>query len=91
MPTVPVKVYQQIRFTSINIYCTCLNDNNIKLLLHYTWQNIIPTIKCSGGNVVIWAWLTIIKGKVNSPVCQTIIQNKSLRVSVSLLKLCIVL
>lgn len=71
---------------------------------HYIWrkkgtahhhENIIPTVKYGGGNIMIWACfaasgpgqLTIIEGKMNSQVYQKILQD-NVRVSVRQLKLC---
>ena len=71
---------------------------------HYIWrrkgtayhhENIIPTVKYGGGNIMIWACFTasgpgqlgIIEGKMNSQVYQTILQD-NVRMSVHQLKLC---
>uniref|UniRef100_A0A3B4WZD1 Tc1-like transposase DDE domain-containing protein n=1 Tax=Seriola lalandi dorsalis TaxID=1841481 RepID=A0A3B4WZD1_SERLL len=65
---------------------------------HYIWhrkgtayrhENIIPTVKYGGGNLMIWACsaasgpgqLAIIEGKMNSQVYQRILQD-NLRMSV---------
>uniref|UniRef100_A0A3B4X5Q9 Transposase Tc1-like domain-containing protein n=1 Tax=Seriola lalandi dorsalis TaxID=1841481 RepID=A0A3B4X5Q9_SERLL len=62
---------------------------------HYIWRrkgtayrhdNIIPTVKYGGGNLMIWAQPAIIEGKINSQVYQRILQD-NLRLSVHQLKL----
>ena len=84
------------------------DETNIELFgkttQHYIWrrkgtayhhENIIPTIKYGGGNIMIWACfaasgpgqLATIQGKMNSQVYQTILQD-NVRMSVRQLKLC---
>ena len=61
----------------------------------YHNENIFPTVKYGGGNIMIWAsfaasgpdQLGIIEGKINPQAYQTILQD-DVRMSVSQLKLC---